>query len=69
MMKEALGKNKKIIIIAIAIIIILLIGIAFAYLVTTLHGDKEYLVRAGTLDLVLNEGNELTLEKTNTYRR
>ena len=62
-MKEAIRKNKKIIIISIVIIFILLIGLAFAYLVTTLHGEKEYLVRAGTLDLVLNEGNELTLEK------
>ena len=62
-MKEAIKKNKKIIIIGIAIILILLIGLAFAYLVTTLHGDKDYVVRAGTLDLVLNEGNELTLEK------
>ena len=62
-MREAIKKNKKIIIIGIIILILLLIGIAFAYLTTTLHGDKEYLVRAGTLDLVLNEGNELTLEK------
>ena len=62
-MKEAIKKNKKIIIIGIAIILILLIGLAFAYLVTTLHGDKDYIVRVGTLDLVLNEGNELTLEK------
>ena len=62
-MREAIKKNKKIIIIGIAIILILLIGLAFAYLRTTLQGEKEYLVRAGTLDLVLNEGNELTLEK------
>ena len=62
-MKEAIKKNKKFIIIAIVIVVLLLIGIAFAYLVTTLQGDKEYLVRAGTLDLVLEEGNELTLEK------
>ena len=62
-MKETIKKNKKYIIIGIVIIILLLIGIAFAYLTTTLQGDKEYLVRAGTLDLVLDEGNELTLEK------
>ena len=62
-MKEAIKKNKKYIIIGLVIIILLLIGIAFAYLTTTLQGDKEYLVRAGTLDLVLEEGNELTLEK------
>ena len=60
-MKEAIKNNKKIIIIAIAIIVLLLIGIAFAYLTTTLHGDKEYLVRAGSLGLRLEEGNELTL--------
>ena len=62
-MKEAIKKNKKFIIIGLVIILLLLIGIAFAYLTTTLQGDKEYLVRAGTLDLVLEEGNELTLEK------
>ncbi len=60
-MKETIKNNKKIIIIAIAIILLLLIGIAFAYLTTTLHGEKEYLVRAGSLGLRLEEGNELTL--------
>ena len=62
-MKEAIKENKKIIIIGIAIVLLLLIGLAYAYLVTTLHGDKEYLVRAGSLGLVLEESNELTLEK------
>ena len=60
-MKEAIKKNKKIIIIAIAIIVLLLIGIAFAYLTTTIFGEKEYIVRAGSLGLRLEEGNELTL--------
>ena len=60
-MKEALKKNKKIIIISILIIILILIGIAFAYLTTTLHGEEEYMVRAGSLGLRLEEGNELTL--------
>ncbi|HIR58508.1 MAG TPA: hypothetical protein IAB38_00495 [Candidatus Onthousia excrementipullorum] len=60
-MKEALKNNKKIIIIGIVIIVLLLIGVAFAYLTTTLHGEKEYLVRAGSLGLRLEEGNELTL--------
>ena len=62
-MKKAIKNNKKIIIIATAIIILLLLGIAFAYLVTTLHGEKEYIVRAGSLGLKLEESNELTLEK------
>ncbi len=62
-MKDAIKNNKKIIIIAVAIIVLLLLGIAFAYLVTTLNGEKEYLVRAGSLGLRLEEGNELTLEK------
>ena len=51
-MKEAIKNNKKKIIIGIAIILILLIGITFAYLVTTLKGEKEYLVRAGSLGLI-----------------
>ncbi len=62
-MKQVIKDNKKIILIAIFIIFILLIGIAFAYLVTTLYGEKEYLVRAGSLGLRLEESNELTLEK------
>ena len=60
-MKEALKNNKKVIIIGIAIILLLLIGIAFAYLVTTLHGQEEYVLRAGTLNLELDDKNELTL--------
>ena len=62
-MKEAIKNNKKVIIIGLVIIVLLLIGIAFAYLTTTLHGEKEYLVRAGSLGLRLEEGDELTLEK------
>ena len=60
-MKKAIKNNKKIIIIATAIIILLLLGIAFAYLRTTLQGQKEYVIRAGSLGLVLEEENELTL--------
>ncbi len=45
-MKQAIKDNKKIILISISIIVLLLIGIAFAYLVTTLYGEKEYIVRA-----------------------
>ena len=62
-MREAIKNNKKVIIIGLVIIVLLLIGIAFAYLTITLHGEKEYLVRAGSLGLRLEEGNELTLEK------
>ena len=62
-MKEAIKNNKKFIIIGIVIIVLLLISLAFAYLRTTLQGQEEYIVRAGTLNLTLTEGNELTLEK------
>ena len=63
-MKEEIKKDKKYIIIGIAIILILLlIGLAFAYLVTTLYGEKDYIVRAGLLGLKMTEGNELVLEK------
>ena len=60
-MKEAIKKIRKFIIIGGAIIILLLIGIAFAYLVTTLHGQEEYVLRAGPLNLELDDKNELTL--------
>ena len=62
-MKDLIKRNKKILTVAIAIILILLIGIAYAYLRTTLEGQEEYVIRVGTLDLVLDEGNELILEK------
>ncbi len=62
-MKDLIKRNKKILTVAIAIILILLIGIAYAYLRTTLEGQEEYVIRVGTLDLVLGEDNELTLEK------
>ena len=62
-MKETIKNNKKVFIISIAIILLFLIGIAFAYLTTTIHGEKSYLVRVGSLELRLEEGNELTLEK------
>ena len=62
-MKYLIKRNKKILIVAIAIILILLIGITYASLRTTLEGQEEYVIRAGSLDLVLDEGNELILEK------
>ena len=62
-MKEAIKNNKKVIIIGIVIIVLLLIGVAFAYLTTTIYGNKEYAIRVGSLGLILEEDNELTLEK------
>ena len=61
-MNESLKKNKMIIIISILILVVLLIGVTFAYLVTTLTGEKEYIVRAGSLNLILTEDNQITLE-------
>ena len=62
-MKEAIKNNKKVIIIGIVIIVLLLIGITFAYLTRTIFGQEEYIVRAGSLGLILEEDNELTLSK------
>ena len=62
-MKEEFKNNKKVIIIAVAIIVLLSLGITYAYLTTTLHGKEEYMVRAGSLGLRLEESNELTLER------
>ena len=62
-MRNAIRKNRKLIVIGVAIILVLLIGISFAYLTTTLYGEKEYAIRAGSLGLKLEEGNELVLEK------
>ena len=61
-MSENIKRDKMILVISILILVILLIGTTFAYLVTTLTGDKEYIVRAGSLNLILTENNEITLE-------
>ncbi len=61
-MNESLKKDRMVLIISILILVVLLIGVSFAYLVTTLTGDKEYIVRAGSLNLILTENNEITLE-------
>ena len=61
-MREAIKENKKTILISSLIILLLIIGIAFSYLVTTLYGDKEYIVKAGELELKLEEPNELVIE-------
>ena len=58
------NKNKKLLIlVGILLVILVALGITYAYLRTTLEGQKDYVIRAGSLDLILNEGNELTLEK------
>ncbi len=61
-MNESLKKDRMVLIISILILVILLIGVTFAYLVTTLTGEKEYIIRADSLNLILTENNELTLE-------
>ena len=51
-------KNKKIIIPIIAVVLILLLGITFAWLTKVLRGDKINVIKAGDLDLVLNETSQ-----------
>ena len=60
-MREAIKENKKTILISSLIILLLIIGITFAYLITTINGEKEYIVKAKELELKLEEENELTL--------
>ena len=62
-MKEAIKNNKKVILIGVLVLLLVLLGTTFAYLTKTLNGDKEYIVRAGSLNLVLTEPNDLTFEK------
>ena len=54
-------KNKKQVI-AIALALVLLVGGSYAWLTTTLKGTKKVRIEAGTLSLVLNEGNEINVE-------
>ena len=59
--KSFMEKNKKQII-AIALALVLLVGGSYAWLTTTLKGTKKVRIEAGTLSLVLNEGNEINVE-------
>ncbi len=61
--KEAIRNNKKVILIGTLVLLLVLLGTTFAYLTKTLNGNKEYIVRAGSLNLVLTEPNDLTFEK------
>ncbi len=56
--------NKKIIVIAIVtiLVVLLLISFSFAYLKTSLEGEGEYIIKVGSLELELDDANELTLE-------
>ena len=60
-MKESFKNNKLVMLIGGAIFLILVLGLSFAYLVTTISGEKEYIIRAGSLNLILTEENEVTL--------
>ena len=75
--KSFMEKNKKQVI-AIALALVLLIGGSYAWLSVTLKGTKKVRIEAGTLSLVLNEGNEINVSdsvpmsdvdglKTDTY--
>ena len=59
--KSFMEKNKKQVI-AIALALVLLVGGSYAWLTTTLKGTKKVRIEAGTLSLVLNEGNEINVE-------
>ena len=59
--KNFMEKNKKQVI-AIALALVLLVGGSYAWLTTTLKGTKKVRIEAGTLSLVLNEGNEINVE-------
>ena len=75
--KSFMEKNKKQVI-AIALALVLLVGGSYAWLTTTLKGTKKVRIEAGTLSLVLDEGNEINVSdsvpmsdvdglKTDTY--
>ena len=59
--KSFMEKNKKQVI-AIALALVLLVGGSYAWLTTTLKGTKKVRIEAGTLSLVLDEGNEINVE-------
>ena len=58
--KNFMEKNKKQVI-AIALALVLLIGGSYAWLSVTLKGTKKVRIEAGTLSLVLDEGNAINV--------
>ena len=58
--KSFMEKNKKQVI-AIALALVLLIGGSYAWLSVTLKGTKKVRIEAGTLSLVLDEGNAINV--------
>jgi len=56
-------KSKSLIIIFSIVLLIVIIGVSYAWLSTTIFGKKEYVLKAGELDLVLDESsNGLMIE-------
>ena len=63
-------KKNKTIYILIGIVIILLVvavGITYAWLTTTLTGEKEYVLKAGTLNLILDENSSEVINIAEAY--
>ena len=50
-------KNKKYLMIAgvLLVLIVVAIGISYAWLRTTVYGQKEYIIKAGALNIILDE--------------
>ena len=58
-MKEK--NKKKILAIVFAVVALVVVGTTYAFITTTLSGTKKVTITAGTLSLVLNEGNAITI--------
>jgi len=55
------SKKKTIGIILAALAFVAVVGATYAFVTKTLTGNKKVVVNAGTLNLILNEGNEITI--------
>ena len=62
-------KNKTIYILIgiVVILIIVAVGITYAWLTTTLTGEKEYVLKAGTLNLILDENSSEVINIAEAY--
>ena len=58
-MKEK--NKKKILAIVFAVVALVVVGTTYAFITQTLTGSKKVTITAGTLSLVLNEGNAITI--------
>ena len=70
-MKETIKKNKKTLVIILLLLLVLVLASTYAWLRLTKNSNTVNKITAGNLDIVLDEGNSITLknEVPRSYRQ